>query len=159
MLDLLWLACYLAYIYVEKNTHDYVIVLFEGVICFMIPTKINAGGLTIAIFCALSALYGAASICTRHVLVNISTAIMAAYCLIFAMDTWINAYEKTWIYINHEAIIVFLHIVILLSITKRLQVKFNDGFFNIGSDSFNDTRYQKCVASLQGRISKAAGKE
>lgn len=45
---------------------------------------------------------------------------MIMYMLIFSLDTWVNGDVETWVYINHESIVVCLHIIILLSFSQKL---------------------------------------
>lgn len=45
---------------------------------------------------------------------------MIVYMLMFSLDTWVNSNAETWIYINHESIVICLHAIILLSFSKKL---------------------------------------
>lgn len=62
---------------------------------------------------------------------------MLIYLFIFSLDTWVNSNAETWIYLNHENIVIFLHSIVLLSFSKRLSSVVANCLGNI-SNFYND---------------------
>lgn len=159
MLNLLWLSFYIIPVLFSVSKRDLLVVSLAAIFSVMIPPQLFEGGSTVALFCAMSATYGAASLCTRNVFTTLSTALMAMYCLAFALDTWINAYVETWIYNNHEFVVIFLHIIIVLSVIKGVQNKLTNVIVNISDFSFTTASCKKLVCGDKRGISKEASKK
>ena len=84
----------------------------------------------------------------------ITFCLMSAYCLIFAFDSWINSDVETWIYKNHEIIVLVLHAAILLSFVDKLRAV-------VGSTvNYGRTNNVRCRVNQIGfnRAKRAVGK-
>ena len=54
----------------------------------------------------------------RQFVITIPIILMSIYCFVFALDSYLNSSVETWIWRNHENIIVVLHSFILFSFSK-----------------------------------------
>lgn len=52
-------------------------------------------------------------------LTSIACLLMSFYCLVFGIDSWVNHDAETWVYNNHEYIVIVLHSLIVLSFSSR----------------------------------------
>ena len=55
----------------------------------------------------------------KDFMISLPIITMAAYNLIFALDSFVNSEYKTWIWHNHEIIICVLHAFIMLVFSKK----------------------------------------
>ena len=155
------IAAYIAALFVYRNKYFYSVAVIVLLVCLSPDVFFENQYYTFDSYILFSIVFAITSymlkLC-KKILPTIALCLISIYCAIFAADTWINSDAETWIYINHEHIIVSLYAAILFSFSERLPavvvacISHISGIYvNIKPNPINNS-------SRQGRESKAENK-
>jgi len=147
------IAAFIAALFVYRNMYFTVVSLAVLLVCFTPDSFLDTAYKTFNTFVMISLVFIALGImlfyCKKY-LPSIALCLISVYCAIFATDTWINSNAETWIYINHENIIVSLYAVVLFSFSKRLSAlvvasigNISRFYANIKLNPFNNPSYKR----------------
>ena len=116
MLDILVISLYLVAFIAARN--KLLIAAFIP-LCIAVSIPImNEQTITFSIVAVLYSL-SAMAVCFKSLPMALGLFSMSIYFIIFAIDTWVNADVKTWLYNHHEIIVSVLHIIIITSSSSR----------------------------------------
>lgn len=131
-------------VYRKVSKRPLISVVVSFVVIFMMPTFAftpNAIHYTYLFFCFAYMLTTMLSF-DGNKLTSVACLFMAAYSLIFGIDSWVNSDAETWIYNNHEIIVLLLHSFIILSFSSRFTTRlasFINYCLGYRSDDSNNT--------------------
>ena len=122
-MDWVILLCY-SVVFILCNRKLVLLVAAVPLIASMIiPSQLFIGAALVFTFAALSVCYMLATVFavqSREKWLPVALFSMAVYCIIFAIDSWVNSHAETWIWTHHEVIIVTLHAFILISLNRTV---------------------------------------
>ena len=147
------IAAYIAALFVYRNRYFAVVSIAVLLICFIPDSFLDTTYKTFNTFSLISLVFVFLSImlfyCKKY-LPSVALCIISLYCAIFATDTWVNSNAETWLYNNHENIIVGLYAFVLLSFSKRLSAlvvacigNISNFYANIKPYTFNNSSYKR----------------
>ena len=155
------IAAFIAALFVYRDKHFYLVAAAILIICFTPDSFLSSPYRTFNTFCLICLVFITLSFVlflSKKYLPSIALLLISIYCAIFATDTWVNSNEKTWIFNNHEHIIVGLYAIILLSFSKRLSAMvvtcanyIGDIHVNIKFNPTNNPSYKRRKGEAQDR--------
>ncbi len=147
MLEILCLSFYLVALIATRNKLLLIalIPLFIAIIIPITPS-VSVSFSVIAFLYALTALF-----LHKNSAMCFSLILMSIYCVVFSIDSWINSNVTTWIYNNHEIIVITLHLVIAVSSSSRAVQSIVSCFDNI-ANSYNNSKRNE--VGIKNKVSK-----
>jgi hypothetical protein len=155
------IAAFIAALFVYRDKYFSLVALFVVLICFIPDSFLADAYRTINTFTLISLVFIALSFMLflrKKYLPALAVLLLSIYCAIFATDTWINSNAETWIFINHENIIVGLYFIALLSFSKRVSAvvvacfgNISGVYANIKLNSINNPSYKRREGEAKDR--------
>ena len=155
------ILAYFCAIFLIRKWQFLALFILTIVVCLFPDSFFAANSSVINTYLLISIVYCFACVMlvySKDYLPALAVTFMSMYCLYFAFDTWTNPNESTWIYINHEGIVLSLHAVVLLSFSKKLSslvascVDYLYTFFNNNeSDHASNSRVEGRKGEAQNR--------